>query len=62
MCVNAKKAAPGYLLYRQTNDDIDIISRASGRIKRLLKAIISDVMPYGCVPLFSKPEKETQFF
>ena len=61
MCVNATKSAPEYLLQRQSNDDIDTIARALGRSKRLCKEIISDMMPDGCVPQFTKPEKETQF-
>ena len=61
MCVNAKKSAPKYLSHRQTNDYIDIISRALGRSKMFCKEIIGYVMPNGCVPQFTKPTKETQF-
>ena len=59
MCDNAMKSAPEYLLHCQTNDDIYTISRALGRSKRLCKAIIGAVMPDWCVPLFTKPVKET---
>ena len=54
------KLAPNYLSHSKTNDAIDTISRALGRIKRIWKAIISSVMPDGCVLQFTKPEKETQ--
>ena len=57
MCVNANKAATEYLSHRKTNDSIDTIVSASGSIKRLFKSIISAVVPYGCVPQFTKHAK-----
>ena len=56
-----KKAAPEYLSHCQTNDPVDTIECALVRSKMLCKAIISALIPDGCVPQFTKPEKETQF-
>ena len=61
MCVNETKSVPEYLSHRQSNYDIDIIDCESDISKRLCKAIIRTVIPYGCVPQFTKPAKETHF-
>ena len=57
ICINATKSDLDYLSHSQTNDAIDTIECAAGRSKSLCKAIISAVMPDGCVPQSTKPVK-----
>lgn len=59
--VNATQEAPTYLLRRQTMDAIDSISRATGRNRRVCKAMLSAVLPDGTFPSFNE-EKDEQAF
>ena len=59
MCVNVTKVVPVYLSHCKTYDAIDTTNIASCSSNRIFKAIISAVIPDGCVPQFTKPVKET---
>ena len=59
--VKATKDAPSYLSRQQTTDAIDTIARATGRNKRLCKAMVAVVMPDGTAPKCDDTKQEAAF-
>ncbi len=59
--VDATKDAPRRLSCRQTNDAIDTIARATGRDRRICRAILMTVLEDGTYPTFCSTIHENEF-